>query len=269
MDQSAISLIQQTAIAAEKANRLETPTPAAIINGQVVSLEHLGEGRSRFRGNYATDSLDSFAEYVKGNGSADFTADVFIDTEKMSTKAFFNLGDVADPGHGDWTAVLKLKPTPEFSAMHDVKGKKLDQRALVEWIEDWGSCIVPIDSEGQAIQPKKALAAIRKLTIKATSEATHQDKDFGARRSAIEEIEASAEEGIPYALGFTVVPYVGLQQRSFTLRLSVLTGGDKPILVLRPVGLESAIEAIAQEFRRVLADRVGDAASLHIGTFTP
>lgn len=266
MDSSAIELIQQTAISAEKANRLDTHIPAFIVGERAVSLEHLQAGRSRFRGSYTSDSLESFADYVKANG---IDASGFVNAEKMSARVFFNLGTESQPGHGDWTATLQLKPTPEYAAMLGVNGKKLEQRALVEWIEDWASFIQPIDAQGVAITPNKALAAIRKLTIKATSEATHQDKDFGARRSAIEDIEASADDGIPYALSFAVVPYSGLSQRTFTLRVGVLTGGDKPLLVLRPVALESAVEAIADEFRKVLASLIGDAATLHIGSFTP
>lgn len=267
MDSQAIQLIQSTAIEAQRANRLdEMHTPAFIIGEKVVTLEHLQEGRSRFRGSYTSDSLESFAEYVKAYAS---NASGFVNAEKMSGCVFFNLGDKAAPGHGDWTATLQLKPTPEYAAMLAVSGKKLEQRAIVEWIEDWASFIQPIDSTGTEIVPSKALTAIRKLTIKATSESTHQDKDFGARRSAIEDVEATADEGIPYALSFAVVPYTGLSRRTFTLRLGVLTGGDKPLLMLRPVALESAVDAIADEFRKTLASLIGNSATLHIGSFKP
>lgn len=266
MDSSAIELILQTAISAEKANRLDTHIPAFIAGENVVSLEHLQAGRSRFRGNFTSYSLESFADYVKANGGG---ASGFVDAEKMAAKVFFNLGSKDGPGHGDWAATLKLKPTPEYAAMLAINGKKIEQRAMVEWIEDWAAFIQPIDASGALIPPSKALTAIRKLTIKATSEATHQDKDFGARRSAIEDVEATADEGIPYAISYAVTPYTGLSKRTFTLRLGVLTGGDKPYLVLRPIALESAVDAIADEFRRVLGARIGDASTLHIGNFTP
>jgi uncharacterized protein YfdQ (DUF2303 family) len=265
MDSSAIQLIQNTAIEAEKANRLDTHTPAIFHEGKFVSLEPLLDGRKRFRGTYATDSLDAFAQYVKAHPGGEG----FVDIETMSAKVFFNLGTAEMPGHGDWTGSLRLKPTPEFQAMLDISGKKLSQRDLVDWIEDWGAFTVPLDKDGQGIKPALAIGAIRNITIKASSEATHQDKDFGARRSAVEDIEASAENGIPYALGFTVIPYRGLVQRSFTLRLSVLTSGDKPLLVLRPIGLEGAVEAIANEFHQTLEQRIGDAARLVLGKFTP
>lgn len=264
MDSSAIDLIQKTAIAAEKANHLDTFTPAIFHNGDAKSLEPLLEGRTRFRGIYTTDSIDAFASYVTDNKGDNAG---FIDVDSMSAKVFFNLGTVEKPGHGDWTGLLKLRATAEFQAIMGINGKKLTQRDLIDWMEDWGTHIVPLDRDGAPINPGKAVAAIRKLTIKASSEQTHQEKDFGARRSAIEDIEATADEGIPYALGFAAVPYAGLKNRSFTLRLSVLTGSDKPQLVLRIVGIESANEAIAEEFRATLTERIGDSARLLLGSF--
>lgn len=63
-------------------------------------------------------------------------------------------------------------------------------------------------------------------------------------------------------------PYEGLGERTFTLKLSILTGGDKPALKLRWVGKEVQQEEIAQEFKAVLTEKVGTAASLTLGTFS-
>jgi Uncharacterized conserved protein len=265
MDSSAIQLIQDTAIQAAASNRLNTHTPAIIIGSDIKSTEHLGEGRSRFRGKLTTDSLDDFVTYTKdhpgGHG--------FVDAENIAAKVFFNLGETEAPGHGDWTAMLKLKPTAEYAAMLKVLGNRLSQRDMIDFAEDWSGNITAIAADGAQINVSKALAAVRKLTIKATAEATHTEKDFGARKSSLEEIEASADDGLPYGFGFTATPYAGLAIRSFTLRLSILTGGDKPQLVLRAIALESAQEAIAQEFKRKLQDGIGSDARLYLGSFTP
>lgn len=265
MDSDAIQIIQNTAVQAAHPHRLETHTPALFHDGKIVSTEHLQEGRARYRGQFSTDSIEAFANYAKANTSGQG----FIDIDSMSAQIFFNLGTPDQPGHGDWRANLKLRPTAEYQAMLAINGKKFLQRDLVEWLEDWGAYCAAVNADMQHIPAPKALAAIRNITIKASSESNHQEKDFGARRSAVEEIEATAENGIPYAIGFACIPYPGLAQRSFTLRVSVLTTGDKPQLVLRPIGLESAQEAIAKEFQQVLTDHIGDAASLVLGKFTP
>jgi uncharacterized protein YfdQ (DUF2303 family) len=51
--------------------------------------------------------------------------------------------------------------------------------------------------------------------------------------------------------------------------LSVITGDDKPALVLRWQQREATIEKIAQEFKSVLSDQLGLAAVLYVGNFTP
>lgn len=265
MDSSAIKLIQETAIEAAQKNHLETFTPAVIVDNRIESIEHLAEGRTRYRGKLSTNSLDDFIRYAKDNpgGSG------FIDAENVAAKVFHNLGDTDDPGHGDWTSTLKLTPTAEYAAMRAVLGNRLSQRELIDFAEDWAGNITAIAADHNEINTLKALAAIRKLTIKATAEATHTERDFGARKSSIEDIEASADDGLPYGFGFTATPYAGLMSRSFTLRLSVLTGGDKPQLVLRAIAIDAAKEAIAQEFKQKLQDGIGSDATLYLGTFTP
>ncbi|NID15010.1 DUF2303 family protein [Luteibacter yeojuensis] len=265
MDSSALKLIQLTAIEAEKANRLDTHIPAVLHEGGILSLESLQEGRSRFRGKYTTDSIEAFVSYVQAHPGGEG----FVNTENVSAKVYFNIGTTDAPGHADWTGELKLKHTPEFSALLQVNGRKLTQRDLVDFIEDWGHCITPFDKDGQPIKPSVALGAIRNISIKASNESNHQERDFGARRSAVEDIEASAENGVPYSFGFVAIPYPGLMQRSFTMRLSILTSGEKPLLVLRIISIESAVEAIAQEFKRTLEAQVGDAATLVLGNFSP
>lgn len=273
MDSTAVDRIADLGVQASRTNRLDTTTPAVILtndDGQkIVSIEHLQEGRSRFRGALVTDSLEDFIIYTKDNANAEEGCSGFVNADQVAAKVFFNLGDVGFPGHGDWTATLKLKPTAEYAAMLQTINKKLSQRDVLDFAEDWAGNLTAIAADGQIIPAAKALTAIRKLTIKATAEATHTEKDFGARKSSLEEIEASSDDGLPYGFGFTAIPYAGLAQRSFTLRLSVLTNAEKPQLVLRAISLESAQEAIAQEFKRKLADGIGDAATLTLGTFTP
>lgn len=270
MDQSSVQAIAELAVEAAKLNKLDTPTPALILlegdgKQRVVSIEHLQANRSRFRGKLVTDSLQDFIQYTEDHPSGYG----FVDAKDVSAKVFFNLGDEAEPGHGDWTATLKLTPTAEYAAMLDVLGKRLSQRNVIDFAEDWASCVTAVAADGSYITMTKALAAIRKLTIKATAEATHTERDYGARKSSIEDIEASSEEGLPYAFCFIATPYTGLSSRSFTLRLSVLTGDEKPQLVLRAIALEATKESIAQEFKQNLQDGVGADATLYLGNFTP
>lgn len=265
MDATTISKIESLALAAAGANRIEATTPAIVLGSNVVSLENFQSGRSRFRGKFATSALSEFAGYVKahvgGHG--------FIDADEFTARVFHNLGDVDEPGHADWTSTLKLDPTAAYAALLSIEGKALAQKQLVEWIEDWSAQLrSKFGAESDAVGITAALAAIRNLTISAKSDVTHTDKDFGAARSALEEIEAKAQGGIPSHLIFTCEPYLGFQSRDFALRLSVITG-DKPALTLRIVSKEAITEDIAREFKSRLLEEVGDAATMTIGNFTP
>jgi len=265
MDATAINRIADLGVDSALANRLDTHVPAVIVNGNIQTLEHLLEGRRRFRGAFSTSSLTEFAMYIKANpgGSG------FIDPKKCTAQVFLNLGTATMPGHADWTASLALEATAAYAALVRINGQPQQQRQLVEWIEDWAHLLQVQFGDGDEPKPiNAALPAIRNLTIQASKEVTHTDKDFGASRSALEQIEAKAAGGIPSHLIFTATPYPGFQLRDFRLRLSVVTG-DKPYLTLRIVGAEAIAEDIAREFKSLLLEQIGDSASMVLGMFKP
>jgi uncharacterized protein YfdQ (DUF2303 family) len=252
--------IADLSVQAAKANRIYTDTPAVLHNGNIVSLEKLNNFRSRFRGAFGTSVLSEFAAYLKANpGGVGF-----IDPKMCTAKMFLNLGTPGLPGHADWTATLWLDNTAAFAAVLAIDGRQQSQRSLVEWMEDWSGNLRQVD--GGSISGVVSL--VRALTIKSNSEVTHTDKDFGAKKSALEEIEARSTSAIPTHVNFRCAPHVGFQDRDFPLRLSIITG-EKPALVLRIVSKEALFEEIANEFKDLLIKAVGDAASMTIGSFDP
>lgn len=269
-----IELIQKTAVEAAGMRLLTASgrtTPSAIIleeHEKLQSLEPYQAGRDRYRGILKTTSIDDFASYTKLAAGGPATAVGFVDTEKMAGTVFFNLGTVDVPGHGDWRAQLTMQPTAAFNALAKIDGVKCEQKALTDWLEDWSDFLVADFTEGEATLAR-AIAALRKLKISTKAEATSNVGDFNASRSALEDIEASSADLLPIGFRLATEPYEGLSSRSFALKLSVLTGGEKPLLVLRWQRKEAAIEAIAREFKSVLAAKIGDGVPLTIGTFTP
>ena len=146
MDSSTVNAIGQLAIEAAQANRIDADTPALILRTehagqQVVSIEHLQPGRSRFRGAFATRQLPDFAAYViaETENAARERGSVqgFIDTDNMCAKVFFNLGNLEHAGHADHHATLKLKPTAAYAALLAATARSLDQRTLHDFVEDW------------------------------------------------------------------------------------------------------------------------------------
>lgn len=265
MDANAIEKIESLALAAAGANRIDANTPALILGGNVKSLEFLQSGRSRFRGKFETEALSEFAGYVKSHAGGHG----FIEAEWLRAIVFHNLGSDTNPGHADWTSTLTLRPTAAYAALLAIENKPLAQKQIVEWIEDWSPQLrAKFGADAEATGIAAALAAIRNLTISEKKDVTHTDKDFGASRSALEEIEAKSLGGIPSHLIFACDPFLGFASREFALRLSV-HHGDKPTLTLRIVSKEAVGEDIAREFKTRLLEEIGDAATMIIGSFTP
>ena len=267
MNEAAIKEIQK-GHAVEAANNhlssTDTPVVAVPDDFAVHDLEQYMLGRSRFRGVMKTGSMRDFVRYVGENGEAQ----CFVDAEKMSAKVFFNLGDQESPGHGDNTASLKLETTSPYRALLGMDGQKLSQKTLAEWLEDWKEHLTVKDQDGGDMSMAQAIAAVRRITIKAKAESTHTDSDFGASRSAMEEVEAKAEDRMPSTFIFTCTPYEGLDERPLTLRMSVITGGEKPVLSTRIVQLEKAQEEMAEEFKDKLSDQLFSEVQVYIGSFS-
>lgn len=267
MDSTAIDSIAKLAVEAARANLIDIGVPALIIDNdqKIVSLEQFQPERVRFRGRFATSVLGEFVNYVKANpGGAGF-----VDPTKVNATVFFNLGDTDKPGHGDWTGSLALTPTAAYAAIQAVESKRLAQRELAEWIEDWATNLhAQFGEADEKMSIGQAVAAIRNLTISAKSDVTHNERDFGATRTALEDLQARSEGGIPKYLSFSTEPYPNFVPREIRLRLSVITG-EKPALTLRIVGKEALEEDIAREFRQMLLEGIGDAATVTLGSFTP
>ncbi|MEW5250334.1 DUF2303 family protein [Microbulbifer sp. 2201CG32-9] len=256
MDQSAIQEIKESQTAAELAaiicnSELDIPIMAAPDGFRIHNLEKYLSGRVRYRGSMKTTSLEDFVSYCLGFGSDQSAC--FIDPEDMAAQAVFNLGSVSEPGHGDFTANLRLFKTAELEALLKLNGSHCDQKYMAEFMEDYTDSITYYSSSGEVIPNSKAVAAIRRLTIESSRKEEHETQDFSASRSALEKIEARSDEGLPAGFRFECIPYNGLNSRSFDLRLSIRTGRDAPpTLTARIKRLEAAQEDMGRELQAML-----------------
>ncbi|ENN8404823.1 TPA: YfdQ family protein [Proteus mirabilis] len=271
LDGNAISQIQNMAVASLSLEAIEKSLCPAIVlpnEFKVSSLENLQEGRFRFRGEMKTTSISDFVKYSIKN-AIDEGVSCFIDADEMSAKTIFNIGTIGEPGHADNTALVKLKQTSPFAALLKIDGVKHRQKELAEWLEDWRDYLIAFDADGNVLDIKQAISAVRRITIESTRSAEHEDHDFSAKRSVLENVEARSKDVMPTAFQFTCTPYDELKERSIKLRYSVLTGGDVPVLVLRIVQLENLEEQIAQEFRNLLCDEFDESdIETFIGKFS-
>ena len=269
LDSSAITQVRDMVLAQLAREAIEgTDCPAVALpeSVSVKSLENLHATRFRFRGKMDTASIEDFVRYSKGY-SAEGTR-CFINADKMRASSVFNLGTLDKPGHADNIATLALNRTAPFSALLDTNGGKNSQKQLAEWLEDWSDYVTGFSADGEALDAKKSAASVRKITIDAVRSADYEDQDFSGKRSVMESVEAKSKDIMPVAFEFKCVPYEGLSEYRFKLRLSILTS-DTPVLVLRIVQLEAYEEEIAQEFRDLLVEKFKDSeVETFIGVFS-
>ena len=268
LDSGAIDKIQTLVLSQfveEKLSSVDCPAAVVPAGASIENLERLSLERYRFRGKMQTASIDDFARY--STGYAVEGTRCFINADEMRAAAVFNLGTLDHPGHADNTALLALKKTAPFASLLSVNGDRHSQKELAEWLEDWAEYLLGFDADGQSIDAKKSAAAIRKITIESIQKADYEDQDFSGKRSLMESVEARTQDIMPVAFEFRCVPFEGLAERPFKLRLSII-GGDRPTLVLRIVQLEAQQEDMATEFRDLLVEKFKDSqVETFIGQF--
>lgn len=265
MDHQAIEKIEALVHAATIGNPgTYEPTMLVPKGYELQSLEHFMDTPTRFRGAFITNSIEDYGNYV----NAEDEARVFVNVDAMHAKAYFDLGNPAKPGHGNHTASLRLEKTGAFEACLSANGTSFAQKELAHWIEDWHHCITGIDSNGQELTAKQLANSVRKVEIKASSERTHEEGDWNTKRSGMDALDASAGDATPDIIRFHCLPYEGLSYRTFEMRVSILTDDTKPKLKLRIIGLETAQEEMAKEFKQVLAEELEESATLLLGSFS-
>lgn len=249
-DKEAIQAIQEGA-SIEQASEavqlaLKGDCAVALPNNFVThDLEAYLPNRRRARGLMATATLEAFADYTKQHAEEGST--VFVDSENLSATAVLNLGNPTKAGQCDNLAKLTPKKTAAYYALLDhTRGNALSQTAVAEFFEDWVGFAKFFNDDGEIMSPK-AIAALRKISIEAMRKMENAEGQLSATRSAFEDVQAKSTEPLPTTIYFKCVPYADLVEREFVLRLSVLTSGDKPHIILRIVKKEEHDEEMAIE----------------------
>lgn len=235
---------------------------------KLIDLENLLPEPRRFRGRLSTTSIDSFVGYCSHQGENVPT--VFVDTEStpLAVNAIFNLGNHEHPQHADHTAKLELVDTAEMKAVKQIINSVQNQSELHDWIEDHQYMLKCI-ADNEELHISAALAAVRNVTISAKASANHTEHDFGASRSAMDQIEANSGAGkLPGFIECTFVPHLGLSPITVRLRVGLKTGGEKPAFQLRWVQQELQMQKIGEELQQIITDRLAENSDgIFMGTF--
>lgn len=224
--------------------------------------------RIRARGTMQTPFVSDFAGYTINHADAGTT--VFVDAQEMAATAVLNLGYPTHPGHADNKAKLAPIKTAAYRALLGVVDKPLTQQKAAEFFEDWaGQLLYFSDGENPAaISAKQAVAAVRRITIENLARVDSEAQSLSANRSAFESVSASSKDPIPTFVYFECRPYADLAQRTFVLRLGILTGEKTPSLVLRIQKAEEHTEEMANELAGLIREAfTGAEIPVLLGTY--
>jgi uncharacterized protein YfdQ (DUF2303 family) len=172
----------------------------------------------------------------------------------MTAKTIFDLGTTDLPEHKEHKATLSLKKTAAFKALLGCDDSKFSQKNAADFLEDWEDNIAVFNQSGESMTLRQATKALRDLTIESAREINSQVNDFSESMSAMERIEAKNQHSLPSSIVFNCIPYLALKNRDFTIRLSIITGGDRPTIGFRIVRIDAIEEEIALEFKDLLVE---------------
>jgi len=255
MDRTAIERIEELSVACDKRIVERVKFPLAVLAGgnKIESLEQFQDKRNRFRAKFATTTLADFIDYVNDNGGKK----VFISKANMIARTIFDMDDL---GHCVHTAKCAPVKTPEYQAVCDINGAKVEQQKIVEFMEDWKDHIDAVDSNGDDMGYKEALMAMRLVTIEKMQTGESMVSSMSSQQSAMQKIEAkSGDKPLPAWIQFDCKPYDGLGERIFYMRLSITEGRSVPMMQLRVQNLAQHETLIANEMAELIGNGVDDA----------
>jgi uncharacterized protein YfdQ (DUF2303 family) len=270
-DKEAITALQEgesirqanDAIAASSLSRDLVSLPS---DYTVHDLEPFLPLRRRARGTMETSVLESFVDYTKEHREAGAT--VFVHPDSFSATAVLNLGTPDNPGHADNRAKLTLRRLAAYSALRNIaNGSGHKQSVIAEFLEDWPDLITCFNDDGGITGPK-AIAAIRKVTIESLRKLESNEQQLSASKSTFENIQATSTDPLPTMIYFSCAPYLGIEQRTFVLRLGILTGNDKPTISLRIIKLEEHEEEMARELSLKISALFGSDMPIVLGAYS-
>lgn len=245
---------------------IATGSPLGLPNNYTLhDIERFLPVRRRMRGTMETSSIADFARYVAANKEAG--ACVFVAAQAIRAEAVLNMGTPEKPGHADNRAGLRPEATAAYSALKQAAdGRPLPQSQVAEFLEDWAQHITCFGDDGSEIPTRRAIAAVRKITIDALRKVEACEQQLSVSKSTFESVSASSKDPMPRTIHFSCVPFHGIDARVFVLRLGV-RAGDIPALTLRIVNAEEHHEQMAQELAEKVRAAIAEACPVMVGEY--
>lgn len=244
-----------------------TKLPLAVLpaNFELSSLEKFMPNRASYRGFMNTNSVPDFFSYCKDY--AQEGSKCFVDDD-MEAETIFDMGTEAAPGHMGHKAKLALKKMSAYKSLLSNTDNRLAQKDLSDFIEDMSDFMTIESTAGTTMTNAQAANSVKNVTIEQVKKSSSVVGDFDSSQEDLHSIGAKNKDSLPAFILFKCVPYSGLPERKFIIRVSILTGYEKPIFNLRIVKQEQHIEEMAEEFKAIVIEGLeGTEIKTFIGSF--
>lgn len=219
---------------------------------------------------YHTERVVDLVAYAKAAHKATphVAPTAYVQPDGSGAQAVFDHGDGGEPQWGHHTATLKLKPAPAWKAAQAMAMGGKTQQQVIDWLEDWAGAVTAHKQDGEEIEARRAITAMRRVKIEAKASTTSVEGDMARQRSAMESIEASGDTDTLPAYFLLHSPlYVGTAEHSIVIRLGVREDNGKPVLALRIVGTERLAEETSAWVEKQIAGHLGEVlAGVYVGT---
>lgn len=239
--------------------------------GATLARSEAYAAKPRFhRHHYQTERLSDFVAYSKAAAQrADIECQptAYVQPDGSGAQAIFDHGGVDAPLWGHHHATLKLKPAPAWRTAQAMAIGTRTQLQVIDWLEDWAGTISAHQQDGEEIETRRAIAALRRVKLESKGSITNVEGDFSRQKSAMESIEASGDgDTLPAYFVLHSPLYVGTNMLDIIIRLGVREADGKPALALRIVGAERLAEETSGWVEKQLAEQLGEAmAGVYVG----
>lgn len=250
--QAMLNLESSTAV--DLSGVMDGATPYAVLpdNMNLESLEKFLPAPVRFREKYSTSHLEAFCAYVIEMVDDQCNYNCFVNPEQMNAVIAFDAGTPMAPGFGEHRAKLALRATPQFSALREACDRPMRQEDFAQWLEDWRDCITALDNDENVLDFRQVVQAVRKFTVNATGNLSHETEHMRSSKSALSRVEVENREKLPVYLNYVCAPYDGLSLTHIPVRMRVSNLDDEPKFMINMVSRSKLEFEIGSDFSQIL-----------------
>jgi uncharacterized protein YfdQ (DUF2303 family) len=136
-------------------------------------------------------------------------------------------------------------------------------------MEDWVFCITCTDADGNEMDTRSAISAVRRITIDAASQVESELNQLSTTKSSLSKIEASSRGmPLPAWITFTCAPYKCIGNKDIPIRISMNVKREEINFTLKISNFEKIQEDIAEEFAQSVSQSIGTDEKLYLGEFS-